>query len=89
MNSDQQRYFKRAIANYGVRLEAGFVWFIDEGTIYFGKEHEGEVKDYLSGYVSGKTFVAVYTTESEALDICGWDNFISNHLELRLIDARH
>lgn len=89
MNPDQQRFLKRAIAQYGLRISSNVVWFIDEGTIYFGLEQAGEIVHYLSGYVSGKTFVVVYSTQNENLDSIGWDAFIANHLELRLIDARH
>lgn len=89
MNPDQQRYFKRAIANYGVKLESGLVWFVDEGTIYYGKEVNGEIVEYLSGFISGNTFVVVYSTQGENLDTSGWDTFITDHLELSLIDARN
>lgn len=89
MNHDQQRYFKRAIAQYGLRISSNVIWFIDEGTIYFGLEHAGEIVHYLSGTVSGNTFVVGYSTQSGNLDTNGWDAFITTHLELSLVDARH
>ncbi len=89
MNTDQQRFVKRAIAHYGIRISPNVIWFIDEGTIYFGLENDGEIMHYLSGYVSGNTFVVGYSTQNEKLDTIGWDSFITNHLELSLIDTRH
>ena len=90
MNDAQQRYYKRAIANYGLELVANTMWFIDAGRIYYGKqESNGEISDYLSGYISGNTFVVEYTTDNDGLDTNGWDSFIKTHLELNYIDVRY
>lgn len=88
MNPDQQRYLKRAIAEHGIRVSSNVLWFIDDGITHFGIEQTGEIIDYLSGYVSGNTFVASYSTRNENLDSIGWNTFITAHLELSLIDAR-
>jgi hypothetical protein len=89
MNHHQQKYFKRAIQEYGLRISSNVIWFIDEGIIYFGLEHDGEIVHYLSGTISGNVFVVGYTTQEESLDITGWEYFINKHLELNLVDARH
>lgn len=90
MNESQQRFFKRAIANYGIILNSEIVWFIDEGKIYYGRQqNNGEISDYLSGYIFGNTFVVDYSTQLENLDICGWDRFIINFLEMQYIDIRN
>lgn len=88
MNTDQQRYMKKAITSYGVRISQNVLWFVDEGIVHFGLEHNGEIVHYLSGFISGETFVAVYSTQNENLDITGWNTFISSHLDLELVDAR-
>lgn len=89
MNSDQQRYLKRAIAEHGIRISSNVLWFIDDGVTHFGVEQTGEISHYLSGYVSGNTFVASYSTQKENLDSIGWEAFIAAHLEMSLIDARN
>lgn len=88
MHPEQQRLLKRAIAQHGIRVSSNVMWFMDEGLVHFGLEQTGEIVHYLSGYVSGNTFVASYSTQNENLDSIGWDAFISTHLELSLIDAR-
>lgn len=88
MNIDQQRYFKRAITNYGVDINIDTVWFIDEGKVYYGRKVAGEVVDFISGYIHGNVFIVDFITESERLDICGWDIFIRSNLELAYIDLR-
>ncbi len=86
MNDAQQRYFKRAIANYGIELDSRITWFIDEGRVYYGlKQSNGEISDYLSGYISGETFVVEYTTTKGELDSTWWKDFLANHLELNYI----
>lgn len=88
MNPDQHWYIKRAISNYGVPMESGVTWFIDEGRVYYADVSNGEISNYLSGFVSGNTFLVEYTTDNSALDNNNLSDFIRENLELTLIDTR-
>lgn len=89
MNDTQQRFTRNAIKNYGINIGNETIWFIDDGKTFYGKQtNDGEIGDYLSGYISGNTFVVEYSSQEGNLDISDWESTFS-HLELKFIDTRH
>lgn len=89
MSPIHQKFIKRAIKDYGVRISPNVYWFTDDGMVFFGLEEATEISHFISGFISGNTFVVCYSTQLENLDSIGWKSFIATHLELQTTDARH
>lgn len=90
MNLEEQRFLKRAMIHYGVSINSEVMWFIDSNKVYYGrKNNNGEISDYLSGYISGRTYAIDYSSLNEQLDIGEWKKFFAEHLHMDCIDTRH
>lgn len=86
MNSDQQRFFKRAIYNYGVDINVNTVWFMDDGMIYYGKRVGYDIVNFIRGTIQNNVFVIDFISDCGKLDTCGWNIFLAEVLELEYIN---